>query len=344
MSSKKETYQVIADILSFDSNSEALKTTILSEKMDWNNLVKIGSDHLVLPAIYCRLNSKNLLDFLPKDLQSFLHEITQINRNRNESLVNEAYQIASTFNAAKIDYVFLKGLALIIGGYYEDIAERMIGDIDILVKEDQAHIAQDLLIKSGYKPLEKSLSFDYIEQKHLPRLLPESALGAVEIHKKVLKSSINLILNEDDILSNKVYSNGHPTPNEIYLLRHNILSYQYDDLGAYYNSISLKNIYDSVSIVKKHHHVISEVSNKTFKNYFALASIFFKDFTYSFLTIKHKIYRFLFLFKTNNRIFNGLWHNWLNGFRMVRVYFDRFLLIISNKSYRNRLLSSKIRF
>ena len=62
MSKIDETYQVIADILSFSATTNTLKLTLSESSMDWDALVVEGSKHLMLPAIYCRLKAKMLLD------------------------------------------------------------------------------------------------------------------------------------------------------------------------------------------------------------------------------------------------------------------------------------------
>ena len=76
--------------------------------MDWDHLVRVGSSHLVLPAIYCRLKAKKLLGLLPQELETYLKELTDLNRERNEQLLVEAQQISQWFQEANIDHVFLK--------------------------------------------------------------------------------------------------------------------------------------------------------------------------------------------------------------------------------------------
>ena len=145
----QQTLQNIADILSFESDKTLLKERLERETMDWDHLVRLGSSHLVLPAIYCRLKAKQLLNTLPMELESYLKEITDLNRERNQQLLAEAQQISQWFQEANIDHVFLKGTAMLASGYYEDLGERMVGDIDILVEESS-------LIKS-FKFLENKI-------------------------------------------------------------------------------------------------------------------------------------------------------------------------------------------
>ena len=68
-------------------------------------------------------------------MQLYLKEIYEINRNRNEILLNEINEINEIFYKNNIDFVFLKGAANISCNLYNDIGERMVGDIDLLVNK-----------------------------------------------------------------------------------------------------------------------------------------------------------------------------------------------------------------
>ena len=108
MPNTHQTLQDIADILSFESDQTLLKARLESASMDWDHLVRVGSSHLVLLAIYCRLKAKQLLSTLPEELEAYLKEITDLNRERNQQLLTEAQQISQWFQEAGIDHVFLK--------------------------------------------------------------------------------------------------------------------------------------------------------------------------------------------------------------------------------------------
>ena len=108
----------------------------------------------MLPAIYCRLHSKNLLVFLTKLLVAYLNEITRLNRKRNQAIFEQLHALRLLLDKHKVSHVFLKGSALLSAGFYKDIAERMINDIDILIAPNRLHFANELLLKSGYSPTE----------------------------------------------------------------------------------------------------------------------------------------------------------------------------------------------
>jgi len=178
MSNQFKTLEIIGAILSFKYDTHLLKATLLEESTNWDEVVKLGSSQLVLPAIYCRLKEKHLLNYLPEDLILYLEEITTINRNRNLGILNEVQEISQLFNKHHINHVFLKGTALLVGNYYKDIGERMVGDIDVLVASNQLQKAYDLMLREEYKPtIESNSMLKIMDFRHLPRLAKKNCIG-----------------------------------------------------------------------------------------------------------------------------------------------------------------------
>ncbi len=345
MTTLKETLQHIANILSFNSDDVLLKETLSQSGFDWDSIVKIGSKHLVLPTIYCRLKAKELLDVLPKELDTYLKEITSINRNRNKTLLNEVKQISNIFNDHNINHVFLKGTALIAANYYNDIGERMIGDIDVLVASKQMKTSFELLISKGYSKVEETLRTKYFDHKHLPRLVSDQSLGAVEIHSELLSLKKTDLLNPIDILNKKRLVNGAFVQSELYMLKHNVLNFQINDLGAYYNSFSLRPAYDSLVLIQKHNTNFfkDEILNPHYSNYFVLLSLFFNDINQSTLSSSQKIVSQFFVFKLKNERFGKFWHKILFYYKYLKVLFSRFILFSTNSNYRKDIIKNRNR-
>jgi len=257
------------------TNSFALAST----HYNWDDIVKVGSSHLVLPTIYSRLKSKNETNLLPKDLVDYLDSISSINRNRNLTLIEESKTISNLFNEHHINHVFVKGIALLASNHFEDSCERMVGDIDILVDENQINKAFDLLQKHNYSPLQSELQKDYLEHRHMDRLIPKNGLGAIELHQRLLRKNYKDYLNPSKTLKTKRIVNGINIPNNLHLLQHAILDFQINDYGNTYNSFSLKNAYDSLTLLKKNPETEFKklIEDKLFKNYFIILGNYFEE-------------------------------------------------------------------
>lgn len=335
------TFQHIAHILSFDASENELKDILHPTQTDWDSLVKIASKHLVLPAIYCRLKHKNLLHLLPNDLSNYLDELTQINRNRNATLLKEAIDIHKLFVNHQINHVFIKGIALIAGDYFKDHGERMIGDIDILVHIDDLTLAFDLLLQNNYTAMETTISSKYFKDKHLPRLINSKKMGAIELHKNLFNQNKAELLNTNHILNQKRSFGGLNIPAPEYLLAHNILNYQINDHGYYFNSISLRAAYDSIIIINRNSGLEIASESKYISPYFQNLSVFFPEIMA--LEKGSRIGNFkrkLFKLKHKSKMIGKVWYAILKNYQTILLFTHRSFFFITNKSYRNDILNN----
>jgi hypothetical protein len=328
----RETLQLIADILSFKNSIEELTLKLSSSTIDWDQFVTIASDHLVLPTCYCRLSQKDLLLYLPKDLVLYLKEITHINRNRNHSLMTQVTHITDIFNKKNINYTLLKGTALLAGNYFEDPGERMVGDIDVLVEQQHIHIAYKLLLDEGYDSTKQTLRATYFEDKHLPRLIPSHFIGAVEIHRKVLTKPYKAVLENEEILKHKTTINKNSIPCGKNLFEHSVLNFQVNDFGHFYNSMSLRSLYDSMIIMK----TLTTTDTRFLKlpfvtSYISIGHLFFSDFN----AVSSNTFRSqLFLKRINNKFLKKTTDILLKKSMLIKLICNRLFFFIKNNDYR----------
>lgn len=340
MANLATTYQNIADILSYTSSREHLENTLSNNTFNWDNIVIEGSKHLVLPAIYCRLKAKKLTHLLPEELDTYLKEITMLNRNRNSEILSQTVKLSKLLNAYNITHVFLKGAALISGNYYDDFAERMIGDIDILIPPNQLDLAFQLLKDNSYYPIEQTLGDNFFEHKHLPRLKTDKFICAVELHRKLFVSYEDSELRNSDILASKQIVNNVAIPSSKHLLLHNVLNYQVNDKGSLYNSISFRSAHDSIAI----HHKVGEILIKDayiIRKYFNLLHLFFED-----IPEKYKSTNFttrFYTFKLKRIGFYKFWNRLLKQSDFLWVVLGRIPHFIKNKAYRKALIKDRKR-
>ncbi|WP_299519996.1 nucleotidyltransferase family protein [Winogradskyella sp.] len=341
MANLATTYQYIADILSFEISNYELEKILSNPLFNWDNIVVEGSKHLVLPAIYCRLRSKKLTHILPNDLNTYLAEITALNRDRNLAIIEQVKGLAKLFKVHSINHVFLKGAALLVGDFYEDIAERMVGDIDVLIDEIHLQKAFDLLINEGYEPIAQTLGHDFFEHKHLPRLKTDKDICAVELHKKLFVSYQDNELRNANILAQKQVRKAICLPSLAHLMRHNVLNYQINDKGKLYNSISFRSAYDSIILSRKLSFHIDTNDDKTLENYFNILGLFFKDLK-PLGSRKTFMARF-YLYKLNHIKFYKSWNRLLNLTYYLRIFLGRVPFFFSNKAYRLAVLNDRRR-
>ena len=65
-------------------------------------------------------------------------------------LLSEAKELSELFYKNNIKHIFLKGTALLLSNVFEDIGERMIGDIDFIIQHKDEEKVKKVLEKNNY--------------------------------------------------------------------------------------------------------------------------------------------------------------------------------------------------
>lgn len=287
-----KTKQLIADILVFKANQLYLESVLLNFKdKDWDNLVKLGSKRLVLTTVYCRLQQKELLQLLPKDLVTYLHNFTTINRNRNSTILEQIENLSQLLKTNNINHVFLKGAALLVSGYYKDIGERMIGDIDLLVDQTQIPNTMAIIRSNGYT---KTIGYAYqtIGFRHEDRLINPKELAAIEVHSALFHQPNDKLILPKTILDSAIINNGFSIPSPFYMCLSQVLSYQINDNAHYYNILGLKPFYDSLCLnLHNNQNAIAYLNKLKFgKSYLLLFEYYLKDANTKYNSIRLRFY------------------------------------------------------
>jgi len=252
----KETLYFIAKCLTISlevKNRQEIEKQLQSDTIDWDAIVKVSTSHYVFPALYCNFKRADFLKYLPHELVSYMENITNINRERNKKIIAQAKDLNTLLLANNITPIFLKGTGNLLAGIYEDIAERMVGDIDFIFSKQDYPKAITLLREFGYSDvIKRKYHYPDLDNKHYRRLQKENNIAAIEIHSKLLKikkytnefnysfvAKDTQIINDVTILS---YANK---------LNLSIVAYQIHDSGFYYKTMALRNAYDVFLLSKK---------------------------------------------------------------------------------------------
>ena len=298
-------------------------------KLDYKLLVKITSSHLMLPALYINLKKKNCLNYLPEDFKNYIKEIYNLNKQRNEVLIEEVNEISKILKSKNIDYVFLKGSANIISEIYNNIGERMIGDIDILVNKNKLINSIKALQKHNYK----DIKYSFFEKRHYTRQIKTNKIFAVEVHKNLLKRNSRILFTED-IIKNKIIFKKEFVPNFEDQLKHNIYNYQINDYGKLKLSYSLRNYYDTYLLEK-----INKINYKNLKvdsylnDYIMIARELGIPIFENININRSNIRPFIFKIKKENKLFRMIFDKIIK-LLLFKVRIRQLYEFLVNKKYR----------
>ena len=246
----KETLFFIAKCLTIsleDKNRQEIEKQLKSTTIDWDAVVKVSTAHYVFPALYCNLKLADFLKYLPQELVSYMEHITDINRERNKKIITQSKELNSLLLANNIRPIFLKGTGNLLSGIYDDIAERMIGDIDFIFSKEEYSKAITVLIEFGYYRKAPSLPTN----RHYSRLIKKGSIAAVEIHKELLIEKYQNKFNYSFVEKDSQDIKGVRVLSYANKLNLSIIANQINDNGFYHKTMALRNAYDVFLLSKK---------------------------------------------------------------------------------------------
>jgi len=250
----KETLFFIAKCLTIsleEKNRDEIELVLKTTDLDWESVVKVSTSHYVFPALYCNFKRADFLKYLPADLVDYMKYITDLNRDRNTQIIQQAQELNSLLLANNIKPIFLKGIGNLLAGLYKDITERMVGDIDFIFSKEDYPKAIKLLRSFDYSEVIK-YDYHYPDGKHYRRLQKENNIAAIEIHSELLgikkyssKFNYSFVKKDSQII------NGAAVLSNANKLNLSIIANQINDSGFYYKTMALRNAYDVFLLSKK---------------------------------------------------------------------------------------------
>ena len=257
-----------------EHNRKEVEKELKSGLVNWDNVVKVSTSHYVFPALYCNLKKANFLDYLPNDLTEYMQHITDLNRERNEQIIEQAKEINELLLENNITPIFLKGTGNLLSGIYNDIAERMVGDIDFLVDENQFKNSIELLKKNGYSEFHKNIPDNTFINRHYPKMIKEDRISSIEVHYKMVSDKRFTEFNFEFIKKqlNSLYGYNFLSYEDKIIMT--CINKQFNDDGYELKNFSLRNSYDLfvLSLKTSPLSAIKKISNYSLLNPFLLSS------------------------------------------------------------------------
>ncbi len=217
--------------------------------------------HLALPAVYRQMRNHTLTDLFPPELVRDLEHIYAANIQRNNGILQQVEEICTDLDKAKIAPVYLKGTAHLLDGLYAGPGERLIGDIDILVKEENGSETVEILKKSGYDLWwrvagvpEPQSGGGNVSEHHFAPLLREDCAAVVEVHHKPVPLRFSRDIGTEMIFSEKKSVTGRNNcfvPSDRHKIVNNIIHSHLSHPARRMKPPCLRNVYDLYLISKR---------------------------------------------------------------------------------------------
>ena len=253
--SYKDVFYFVAMCLTISQekkNKQIIEARLKKNDIDWEFVVEVSTGHYVFPAMYCALKREGFLTYVPQELLNFMEHVANTNRDRNTQIISQAKELNTFLLSHNITPIFIKGTANLLAGLYNDITERMVGDIDFLFSSQDYPKAIEVLKEYGYcKQKQLATKYPYPWSKHYPRLIKKETIAAIEIHDKLLIEDYTQEFNYNTIKSSIQVIDNVAMLSAGNMLNLSILSNQINDFRFHYKTINLRNAYDVFLLSKK---------------------------------------------------------------------------------------------
>ena len=274
------------------------------KSINFEKLITLASGHLMLPALFFNIQKKKASYLFPEEFIAYIKNIFAINKARNEILLAEAKELSQLLFENNINHIFLKGTALLLSNVFEDIGERMIGDIDFIIQhKDEENIIR-VLEKNKYCSKSTIWLFRFFKHRHLPKTTHKNKIIAIEPHLKLLNPRYRCAFNTKRLLND--FNEGLETvktPSQTFLFDHCVYNLQINDHGFINAKHSHRSIYDIYKLDCKNNLTINNIKKDIFTKYFFLTiekfNIFDLKIPTSFWSLCHykclKVLIFIFI-------------------------------------------------
>lgn len=179
-----------------DSGRADRVRALLREDMDWTYLVQTTLLHGMVPLLYWNL-STTCPESIPKTVLNDLRRRSRITTFANLVQTSELLRLLRVLEEHGITAIPYKGPVL-AASVYGNLAFRQFRDLDILVREEDAMRAKDLLLSEGYRRLDQlpagyETAFDH--SRKVCELVREDGQIAVELHWSITSWTFFFPLN-----------------------------------------------------------------------------------------------------------------------------------------------------
>ncbi|KUG05785.1 hypothetical protein ASZ90_016764 [hydrocarbon metagenome] len=136
---------------SLNENDRDTIAHILKNELNWDYFYRQAERHLLIPLIFHNLMN-TAPEHVPEEILRQMNKVYLHSMTRSMIQTRQLLEVIQLFAEHEIPVIAYKGVAL-SQKIYRDIGLRISFDIDILVRQQDAILARDLLVLRGYHPL-----------------------------------------------------------------------------------------------------------------------------------------------------------------------------------------------
>jgi hypothetical protein len=220
----------------------------VSSELDWLATIALANESLTITNLAACVLTPRFNGNLPEDARIFLTDVLVRNRKRNTALFAQMVESIHALNVAGITPMLLKGSAILAAQPFNQNAERMVSDIDLLVNHKELLPAVSCLESIGYTVFNKSG-----DPGGPITVARTSDVGMVDIHTRprgpeALSASQELYATSQSVTVGLAET---LLPSPTFQLLHFVLHDQFHGRDYWRGSVDLRHLCDLARIVTR---------------------------------------------------------------------------------------------
>lgn len=203
-----------------------------ANEAEWQRVLQLSSTHFVTPLLRWALQEKSLMSALPSEIVEYLDAFHALNLDDNRLYEDQLAHLIQVLNQVGVRPVLLKGAATLVGSLYPSIAERFIGDIDILIPAPKLPEIINQLRAAGYTPgdvddFPSAEDFAGQATHHCPPVRSMDWPVWVELHLHPVHLNVSRLLSSEEMIQDATPLNWRGgeclIPSPTHFVMHNVI-------------------------------------------------------------------------------------------------------------------------
>lgn len=231
-------------------------TDLPAGQSEWEGLLHLSGEHLVVPQLRWALREQGLWAALPAEVADYLDAVYTLNLERNRGSEEQLVELVSELNGIGVAPVLLKGAAALVGGLYPTAGERMMSDLDVLVPANRLPQVLQALGAVGYHPivdagerLPDPVGYQTVGH-HYPALLSSDWSCRVELHVHPVHLPFANVLPSEEVFADGRQPDWRggccALPSETHFLMHNLIHSFLNNTLFRLQRVSLRQLFEFV--------------------------------------------------------------------------------------------------
>ena len=163
---------------------------------DWELFLDLAQQLRLAPRVYLNLSRSGLLDYLPANYQQALKVTFEHNLGHSIACSSLLIRLVEILGREGVEVALLKGIAYMYDCYL-DPGERVVGDIDLLIREQKISTATSILVAHGFN-INPAWALNHPGHHHIAPIYDDSGL-TFEIHHNLAPAAAPVAVSNQSL-------------------------------------------------------------------------------------------------------------------------------------------------